>query len=403
MTSGDAADAERLRNALIDQLCSSGVINTAPVEAAMRAVPRHLLVETAWLPVRPNGGPSSATTDWQPHRVEAPIEPDVLRQLYADVPVPTRVGPQGPTSSASQPSLVAHMLELLDLQPGMRVLEIGAGTGYNAALIAELVGDQRLVQTVDSDAEVVRQTRRLLARAGYPDVRVLSGDGAEGHPESAPYARIVATAGCPDISSRWIEQLAPDGLALVPLEHAGFHPLTRVERVASRATSRIVATGRVVGWSGFMPLRGSLDGQLRWRRSPLRAEEAPKEERELPLPRAVAAATGPGPWPGFDFHYYVALVDHRACAVVALADADGCVRADFQRQRLIVTGDTSALEDDLVRHAEAWHQLGQPAASDWSSDFVPLADREGAVEDRDSMDVVRVHHVQRVRRAFTAP
>jgi protein-L-isoaspartate(D-aspartate) O-methyltransferase len=76
-----------------------------------------------------------------------------------------------PASSTSQPSLVAQMLELLDLTSGLRVLEIGAGTGYNAALMAELVGDQRLVVTVDVLDDVVAQTRRLLTRAGYPGLR----------------------------------------------------------------------------------------------------------------------------------------------------------------------------------------------------------------------------------------
>ena len=100
------------------------------------------------------------------------------------------------------------MLELLDLTPGLKVLEVGAGTGYNAALLAELVGDQRLVITVEVAQDVVAQTRRLLAGASYPGITVLCRDGFDGVPEQAPFDRIVAMVGCADLSPQWAEQLA---------------------------------------------------------------------------------------------------------------------------------------------------------------------------------------------------
>lgn len=123
-----------------------------------------------------------------------------------------RFGARMPASSTTQPSLVADMLELLELTRGVRVLEVGAGTGYNAALLAELVGDQRLVITVDVAEDVMAQTRRLLAGAGYPGITVLCRDGFDGVPERAPFDRIVATVGCADISPHWAEQLASENL-----------------------------------------------------------------------------------------------------------------------------------------------------------------------------------------------
>lgn len=144
------------------------------------------------------------------------------------------------------------MLELLELRPGMKVLEIGSGTGYNAALMAEIVGVHGLVVTVDIEDDVVSQTARLLTKAGYRQVRVLAVDGFFGVPEDSPYDRIIATVGCPDISPHWLEQLSPDGQMLIPLRHRDANPLHQLWKEGDSAR------GRVVGHSGFMQMEGEL-------------------------------------------------------------------------------------------------------------------------------------------------
>ena len=204
------------------------------VVAALRTVPRHRFLERFYSPSRdPLRGERSLTE----YLVDQ-ASPDeaVLDMVYSDQALITRVDEEGrPTSSTSQPALVAAMLELLEARPGTRVLEIGAGTGYNAALLAELVEDPRLVTTVDIQSDVVEQTRRLLADSGYGDVRVLCRDGVDGVPEHAPFDRVVATVGCPDISWRWVEQLAPGGMMLIPLQHGGpgVTPLARLHANSS--------------------------------------------------------------------------------------------------------------------------------------------------------------------------
>lgn len=139
------------------------------MEAAFRTVERHRLVETFYY----RGEQGRVTIRHDPER---PRRED-LEVIYADTALATRHVDGMPASSSSAPSLVAEMLELLDLREGMKVLEIGAGTGYNAALMAEIVGDQRLITTVDNQQDVVDQTRRLLGRAGYGKIRVLARDG----------------------------------------------------------------------------------------------------------------------------------------------------------------------------------------------------------------------------------
>src|SRR5690606_14213709 len=126
-----------------------------------------------------------------------------------------------PTSSSSQPAMIAIMLEQLDLQPGHHVLEIGAGTGYNAALIAHLVGEQGRVTTIDIDKGLVDAARAHLAKAGFDRVEVIAGDGMRGYAPNAPYDRIILTAAGWDIPPEWLAQLKPDGRLLLPLSFYG--------------------------------------------------------------------------------------------------------------------------------------------------------------------------------------
>jgi protein-L-isoaspartate(D-aspartate) O-methyltransferase len=222
-TATGQAHLRQLIDRYADRLKANGAIRSPAVERAFRTVPRHRLLETFFH--RPIDAADFTTVHHDPARPR----PEDLKLIYSDTALGARLveqfGARLPASSTSQPSLVADMLELLELTRGVRVLEIGAGTGYNAALLAELVGDQHLVITVDVAEDVAAQTRRLLAGAGYPGITVLCRDGFDGVPERAPFDRIVATVGCADVSPQWAAQLAEDGRLLVPLRHAGGHPL----------------------------------------------------------------------------------------------------------------------------------------------------------------------------------
>jgi protein-L-isoaspartate O-methyltransferase len=202
------------------------------------------------------------------------------------------------------------MLKLLDLAPGASLLEIGAGTGYNAALMAQIVGEQRLVVTLDVLDDVVAQTRRLLARAGYAGIAVLLRDGVEGAAEQALFDRIVATVGCSDLSPRWAEQLAQGGRMLVPLDHAGGYPLFLIHKERGRLA------GRVVSWTGFMPVRGPLHVDGLWPMGVAQPDHDELVHQRDPWPGFAAA----GPLPGrgcsadeSDFGFYLSLADRRAC------------------------------------------------------------------------------------------
>lgn len=220
-------ESAALNGALVDTLKRAGAIRSAAVEAAFRAVPRHL-----FLPGVP------------PERV------------YRDEAIATKWRGDEAISSASQPTIVAGMLEQLGLAPGQRVLEIGAGTGYNAALMARMVGETGRVVTIDYDEDIVAGARARLAAAGFGRVAVARGDGAEGYPAGAPYDRIVLTVGAGDIAPAWVAQLAGGGRLLLPLVLKVGQKTVAFERAAGGGLASVSARGGVV----FMPLRGALTG-----------------------------------------------------------------------------------------------------------------------------------------------
>jgi protein-L-isoaspartate(D-aspartate) O-methyltransferase len=176
-----------------------------------------------------------------------------LDEVYADEAIVTKRDEGGkPVSSSSQPALMAHMLDQLDLKPGHRVLEIGAGTGYNAALIAHVVGPDGLVVTVDLDEDLTEAARQHLAVAGFPQVIVHTGDGADGCQEYAPFDRIIATVALSDLPPAWLRQAAPGALIVLPLDIRAAQILVTLSYDDGPWVSQAVSP------CGFIRMRGAL-------------------------------------------------------------------------------------------------------------------------------------------------
>ena len=190
MPSGPMPDDRtgNLRLALVENLVAKGAIVTPQVRKAFASVPRHRFV--------PNVDPETA---------------------YADQPVFIRWDAGIPISSSTQPTMMAIMAEQLRLEPGSRVLEIGAGTGYNAAILAHIVGESGHVVTIDIDQDIVDEAAGNLSNAGYGEVEAVCRDGFEGFPPGQPYDRIMVTVGAQDVSPHWVEQLRDGGIMVVPL------------------------------------------------------------------------------------------------------------------------------------------------------------------------------------------
>ncbi|KAF5432247.1 protein-L-isoaspartate(D-aspartate) O-methyltransferase [Candidatus Methanophagaceae archaeon] len=140
------------------------------------------------------------------------VPPERSDQAYGDYPLP--IG-EGQTISA--PHMVAMMCDYLDLKKGDKVLEVGAGSGYHAAVIAELIGEEGHLYTVERIPWLVEFSMKNMERAGYKNVTVTHGDGTLGLPEHAPYDKISVTCAAPDVPPPLIEQLKTGGKMVIPL------------------------------------------------------------------------------------------------------------------------------------------------------------------------------------------
>lgn len=144
------------------------------------------------------------------------------RQGYEDRPVPIGFG-----QTISQPYIVAYMTEQLQLQPGLKVLEVGTGSGYQAALLAEMGA---CVFSVERIAELAEDARRRLRELGFGGIEIRVGDGSKGWPEQAPFERILVAACAPAVPEALVQQLAPGGRMVLPVGEMLSQSLTRVER-----------------------------------------------------------------------------------------------------------------------------------------------------------------------------
>jgi len=349
-----------------------------PVRRAFQAVRRHRFL-AGWY------HPEIADLRVAYHLVEYDRQrptPEALSEIYSDHAIITQTDGFAPTSSTSQPLLVARMLELLDLEPGMRVLEIGTGTGYNAALLAEIVGSKGTICTVDVQEDVARRAETYLQDEGYGSVRVFCRDGYLGAPEAAPFDRIVATVGCSDLSEHWLEQLADGGTMLVPLQHGLSDPLVRLTKDPD---SSMGARGGVVDSSNFMPIQGALTWTTPWRDTLiLGLPETPTWSRPLPDTLATDVDTA---HPLKDdrhqaFAFFLALAyrplwytntgyglaDPGTSSVVTVTcDSIEGYTAVPARSGL------DSLHDALLSLLEMWTDLGQPAPSEYDLSLVPKA------------------------------
>lgn len=206
---------ERDKQELINGLIASGYLKSRSVIDAMLAVERHLFV------------------------------PDDIRiYAYSDQPLPV-----GEEQTISAPHMVAMMCELLDLEEGLRILEIGAGTGYHACVVAHITRGS--VFSIEAKARLLERARENLKRSGCSGVELIEGDGTIGYEKEAPYDRIYVTAGAPEVPGPLLGQLKAPGLLLIPVGSRYMQNLVLVEKTAKGEIKETELSG-----CAFVPLVG---------------------------------------------------------------------------------------------------------------------------------------------------
>lgn len=279
-----------------------GVSGEADWRATLAAVAREQFIPD-WAWVSPMG---SGETYW----IDRQAAPDRWRRAVAeDTTIATQVddgntdigSPEAlrsvPSSSSTAPSLVAMFLHLLDPYPGDRVLEIGTGTGWTAALLSTMVGAER-VTSIEVDSQVAAQANMNLGRTGFAPSVVVS-DGAEGHPQGAPFDRVHVTCAAREIPYAWVAQTRPGGVIVLP-----WAPNQAAGHCLRLTATGETAIGRLTGDASFMPLRAQ--------RFPLVSPpDEPREGVARTDPRRIAADPGfavamAGMLPGVSFSAFPA-------------------------------------------------------------------------------------------------
>jgi len=354
MTTAPDQISERLAQ-LAATLRERGAITTDQVHKAFATVERHKCLTSFHY---------RADRFEMPQDIAPPTE--VLDLVYSPASLLTVMpAPGEPASSTSEPGLMARMLEALDLAPGMRVLEIGAGTGYNAALITAITGAE--VVTVEAGDEAAAGAAASIDRLGLLDrVRVLHQDGYLGAPDAGTFDRIIVTVGIAGIPPGWFDQLTEEGKILAPLAHGGVHPTMAIH--SDRSVSAVL-------WSDFMTAVGPLrPAEVIGRRPGTTITGDPKE---LPAVVGELDATAYN-----DLWFYLAARDTRTtraaldspefdpgagmCALVA----DDQRAAWIRRDGSLLRTDT-VLGAELARLVGAWESVGYPGLGQWSGTLTP--------------------------------
>ena len=208
--------AER-KKALIDYLIGSGILKNQRVIDAFRKIKRQNF-----------------------------LLPEYREFSYADEPLPIMSG-----QTISQPTTIAIMTEALKLKPGMKVLEVGAGSGYQAALISEIVGLKGKVFTIELLEELYKFAKRNLK--DYKNVKVILGDGSKGYEKEAPFDRIIVTAAGSKIPEKLFEQLKEQGILMIPVGSSFSQEMLEIRKV--KGEKLIKNLGQFV----FVPLRGEYE------------------------------------------------------------------------------------------------------------------------------------------------
>lgn len=333
---------------LVNHLVDGGFIRSKEIESAFLTTPRHLFL------------------------------PGVdLKEAYADGSVITKQTGIKPTSSSTAPSLMASMLEILHLKKGLKVLEIGTGTGYNAAILAKLVGGPKNVFSVDIDKNTVKEAGQNLLKIDNGDIVLKCVDGAKGLPQYSPYDRIIVTASVKTIPQPLIDQLKVGGMIVLPIWFNGTQIAPSLQK---QRDGSLVGVSTTIG--GYMELRSkspqktslkllicSENPNLFKENKVTSLLKKPYKEKALPLSGILPPRAG-------NFYIFLALREplsveiflddgikglsfgDSAAGIVNLKNNSACL---FTRDNKLIVYGNDGTYQKMLRHLKLWDELKRPS------------------------------------------
>lgn len=354
-------DSAPERRRLAALLAQNGVLTSPWLDAAIEAVPRELFLhsgvfldeDAAWRPVTAAG---TGAAEW----LKIAYSYDTLTtQLDGHLTADQTSGPVHgvPTSSSTMPATVVGMIESLDLEAHHRVLEIGTGTGYSAALMCHYLGADN-VTTIEVDPNVAQRADTALETVGFSTWTV-TGDGLLGYPRNAPYDRVIATCAVRRIPHTWVRQTKPGGIILSTV---GSWPYgTGLAKVTVDEHGQ--AEGRIIGRSSFMqarsqavvPVAGDLSARTAYADSE-RETEVPPTMLDNWMPAFLAQLAAPGA-------QLVRAARSDGTRLLYLFDPERESFAQFTADGdtwTVRQGGPAALWDDVEKALVAWQHTGTP-------------------------------------------
>lgn len=352
--------ADELRQSLVARLVESGELVSPEWRRAYERVPRHVFVPRVIGCWPPDG-------DGREDFVLDRSDPDRWLELVYSDRLLIIVDDGERLSSSSAPGVMARFLEFLDVRDGNSALEIGTGSGYNAALLCERLGSKR-VTSIDIDMELVEAARPRLAACGYTPALAVA-DGWAGHPARAPYDRIIATCSVPRIPDPWIDQLRTEGVVVTPLRGGRFDG---VGLVALRLAGDGSLSGRLHRrGAAFMRMRDRHDRNTGTTANELRAliAEMEGESRPCTIPRYMVDRPEPRLPPNFllrlnetvDWEWFWPPGPDGEPRGRAVAAPDGSwARVVMREPPVVYQGGPRRLWDLIERNWELYLRLGKP-------------------------------------------
>jgi protein-L-isoaspartate(D-aspartate) O-methyltransferase len=285
-------------------------------------------------------------------------------------------------STISQPSFVLRMLDMLQLEPGQKVFELGAGSGWNAALMGHLVGEKGCIYSLELIPEMAQRAAATIDRLGIKNVNVIEGEGGEGYAAGAPYDRAIFTAGAYDLPHPFFEQIKEGGLFLVVIKSEGGGDTLALLRKEHEYFESIDSVA-----CGFVQMRGKYQLESL---KPIRLEELPEwqELKEKLINTRPFWWGGKGkqdfPWRTLGVRSFLGITEPSFRSFKIQTEETGRNQHYFglwdpEEKSLVIAKDdllrsygSSPAEERLIKSLERWVKLGMPSAASFSLKIYPI-------------------------------